>query len=111
MVTPSLTDQLRKMVAFDERDASETAMLVVREIEALCWADNWTVHKGIPRVTERLKYQHARLQPILTKLIAVVDACEMLETRYNYVDQNGTEREGCHLDDALQALREEVSRD
>ena len=76
-----MTDLLKRLEAkleFDEASAHETAKIVVSEIEALCWADNWSVHKGIPRVSERLAYHHAKLRPIHKALMECVGSLQIL---------------------------------
>ena len=55
--------------------------------------------------------ENIRLMYILEKVWPVIDAAEMEDTRYRYMDANGQECEGCELSDALAALKKEVTDD
>ncbi len=72
-----LLTRLSAALEFDEAGAKTTAKMVVADIEALCWADNFTTYKGIPLVSERIAYHHAKLRPIHKALISLVEAVHM----------------------------------
>lgn len=89
-----LADDVRARLAFDETNVTHTAQMIVKEIESLAWSDNWTVHRGIPLVTERFKFHHARTARLTEALCQAVEA---LEHRNEYSERK--------LDEALAAVR------
>ena len=59
-------------------------------------------------------FEHNRLKPIHESLLKVVEATERLmetgDSRYEYVDSNGSPSQGDYMLDALAALREIVGK-